>query len=242
VNHSYIGTNIVGVGDLGNHGSGVYLGAGTSGNVIGSVDPTLTTVISGNDLHGIAIDGSYSNSVFNSYIGVEADGTTALGNGAAGINITGGGYNNTIGGPAANAANIIANNTTVGVGVVSGNGNFISKNSIYENGLRGIQLSLGANNDQAAPNLLSFFSVQGGVEVTGDLTSTPNKTFTVEFFASEDDDWSGQFYLGSLSVTTDANGFVEFTHTVLNPHSGAGFYTATATDAQKNTSEFSNVL
>jgi hypothetical protein len=242
VSHSYIGTDSTGTVAWGNANAGVYIGAGSYGNQIGSEDPALETVISGNDGNGIEMRGTYDNTVIRSYIGVEADGTTPMGNGANGILIADGSYDNTIGGDSIVDGNTIANNTTNGVAIASGSGNAILRNSIYDNALQGIQLMPGANNNQAAPNLLSFFNVLGGAEITGDLTSTPNQTFTLEFFASEDDDWSGQFYLGSLSVTTDANGFVEFTHTILNPHSGADFYTATATDAQNNTSEFSNVL
>ena len=164
-----------------------------------------------------------------------------MANGANGILIADGSYDNTIGGALNSRRQHIANNTANGVSVTSGNSNGILLNSIYDNALRGIHLSPGANNNQAAPNLIMYLNVVAG-ELTGDLTSTPNQTFTLDFYASEDDDWSGQFYLGSLSVTTDANGFAEFTHTFPNPHSGAGFYTATATDAQNNTSEFSNVL
>ena len=242
VSHSYIGTDSTGTVAWGNANAGVYIGAGTYGNTIGSEDPALATVISGNDGNGIELRGTYDNTVIRSFIGLQADGTTPMGNGANGILIADGSYDNTIGGASTVIGNAIANNTSNGVSVTSGYSNGILLNSIYDNALRGIHLSPGANNNQAAPNLIMFLSVSQGVEITGDLTSTPNKTFTVEFFASEDDDWSGQFYLGSLSVTTDANGFVEFTHVLLNPHSGADYYTATATDAQNNTSEFSNVL
>ena len=242
VSHSYIGTDSTGTVAWGNANAGVYIGAGSYGNTIGSEDSALETVISGNDGNGIELSGTYDNTVIRSFIGTQADGTTPMANGANGILIADGSYDNTIGGDSIVDGNTIANNTANGVSVTSGNNNGILLNSIYDNALRGIHLSPGANNNQAAPNLIMYLNVLRGAELTGDLTSTPNQTFTLDFYASEDDDWSGQFYLGSLSVTTDANGFAEFTHTFLNPHSGADFYTATATDAQNNTSEFSNVL
>jgi parallel beta-helix repeat protein len=242
VNHSYIGTDVTGVGDRGNLGSGVYLGAGTSGNAIGAADPSLETVISGNDVHGIEINGSFNNKVFNSYIGVEADGTTARGNGAAGIHVTGGGYKNTIGSAAANAANIIANNTTNGVTVASGYGNAILANSMYANSALGIDLAPGANANQASPVLTAVNSVSLGIEITGSLTSTPKKTFTIQFFANDVNEAQGEYFLGSQSVTTNASGVAVFTYLSPTPPGGAAFIMATATDAKNNTSEFSAVI
>jgi parallel beta-helix repeat protein len=242
VSHSYIGTDSTGSVAWGNGNAGVYIGAGSYGNTIGSDDPALETVISGNDGNGIEMRGTYDNTVIRSFIGVEADGTTPMGNGANGVLIADGSYDNTIGGLTTIVGNTIANNTTNGVSVTSGYNNGILINSIYDNALRGIHLSPGANNSQAAPSLLFANSVSLGMEITGTFTSTPNKTFTLEFFASEDDDWSGQFYLGSLSVTTDANGDAEFTYLSPTPPNGADYFTATATDSNNNTSEFSNVI
>jgi hypothetical protein len=73
------------------------------------------------------------------------------------------------------------------------------------------------------------------------LTSAPNTTLHVEFFANTrcDDDGDGETYLGFVEVTTDGAGSGSFSvhlEIVLRP--GAGI-TATATDPGNNTSEFS---
>ena len=52
----------------------------------------------------------------------------------------------------------------------------------------------------------------------------------------------GQFYLGSLTVTTDANGNATFTATFNVDVPPGQFVSATATDAQNNTSAFAQSL
>src|SRR5258707_277721 len=54
----------------------------------------------------------------------------------------------------------------------------------------------------------------GRTYITGTLTSTPDSSFTIEFYASAAPDASGfgegQAFLGSLSVSTDATGQASF--------------------------------
>jgi parallel beta-helix repeat protein len=242
VSHGYIGTDVGGTVDYGNTNAGVYIGAGSFGNTIGSEDPTLRTVISGNDGNGVEIRGARNNTVIRTYIGVQGNGTTAMGNGANGVLIADGGYNNTIGGTTTDGGNIIANNATNGVAVASGYGNAILANSTVANTGLGIDLAPGANNNQAAPVLAIANPVSLGVEISGTLTSTPKKTFTLRFFANDVNDAEGEYYLGSRTVTTDASGFAVFTYLSPTPPGGASFFLATATDSKNNTSEFSNVI
>ena len=61
VNNSYIGTNVLGQQLSGNGDAGIYIGPGTSGNVIGSTAPSLLTVISGNGGDGIDMQGTTGN-------------------------------------------------------------------------------------------------------------------------------------------------------------------------------------
>jgi hypothetical protein len=77
-----------------------------------------------------------------------------------------------------------------------------------------------------------------GVSVTGLLISTANSTFILEFFANYTYGPSGRFLLGSLKVTTNSSGIADFEFIGKVPPVGAGFITATATDADGNTSEF----
>ncbi len=217
----------------------MLIDAGSYGNTVGSPDPALLTVISGNTTSGIVLNGTRDNKVINSYIGVAADGTTARGNGGNGILITGGSYDNVIGSTSGEPTNLIANNIANGVFVESGTGNGIHQNSIFENALEDIALAAGANQNQAAPVLASVQSVSMGIEIAGTLTSAPKTKFTIEFFASDASGPSGQFYLGSLLVTTDSAGSAAFTYLSPTPPVGADYITATATDPDDNTSEFS---
>lgn len=239
VSEGYIGTDITGLQARGNGQAGVYLGAGTFGTTIGSPDPTLLTVISGNTGNGVEMRDTYDNTVINSYIGVAADGISAMGNGGNGILIADGSYDNFIGSTTNVPANKIASNSLNGVFVESGTSNGILGNSIFDNTMLGIKLADGANLNQEAPVLSSLQIVGLNLQITGTLTSLPRTTYLLQFFANEADEASGQFLLGSLNVTTSSAGEVEFTFTGPLPPLGADFITATATDPDDNTSEFS---
>ena len=241
INHSVIGTDIFGQVGIGNALAGVYIGSGTSGNTIGSTEFSLRTLISDNGGDGIEMQSSSGNTVIGTYIGSDATGSVDLGNGANGIYINSS-SKNTIGGTAAGAGNLIAFNHNDGVYVQSGTKNGIIQNSIYGNGPFGIELGAGANNNQPAPVLTSVDGVSGGTEITGTLTAKKKTTYTIEFFASDLDDHSGRYFLGSLTVTTNSSGIAEFTATVLTPPIGSDFITATATDPDNNTSMFSAAI
>jgi hypothetical protein len=87
---------------------------------------------------------------------------------------------------------------------------------------------------------------KGRTLVIGKLHSTPNTTFTLDFYASATADPSGfgegQRYLGFVVVTTDANGDAKF-QVVLSAATTPGeVLSATATNAiTGDTSEFSAV-
>jgi parallel beta-helix repeat protein len=229
LNFSFIGTDV-----QGNVKGGVLLGPGTYANTVGSTDSSLPTVIGDNLGDGIDMDRTRGNNVIGTQIGAEAD---ARGNeiprpnAGDGIRIVKS-SGNVIGGTASGDGNVIAFNQGNGVFVKSGDGNTISGNSIYRNADLGIRLAQGANNNQAAPVLTSAVSLPGGVRVSGTITSTPNTVFTIELFAG-----GGKTFLGSVQVTTDANGVASFTFDGLP--AGDNDFVATATDPAGNTSEFS---
>ena len=77
--------------------------------------------------HGILIQGNGGNTIRGNFIGTDASGMAALGNGADGVNITG--TNNTIGGAGDGAGNVISGNGADGV-LISGNGNSVQGNKI----------------------------------------------------------------------------------------------------------------
>jgi CSLREA domain-containing protein len=247
---------------------GVIITAG-EGNVIGGNTLAARNLISGNRHFGIELlSNATGNRVEGNLIGTKKDGTTALGNGVTGLRVAHGGSNNTIGGIGA-ARNTIAYNGDNGVSVQtalgeSSVGNRILSNSIFSNGGLGIDLhtasepaaggvvtpndpddpDTGPNTLQNFPVISSAVTASGGpTTITGGLNSTPDQTFTIQFFSSPAPDPSGfgegQTFLGQLTnVTTNANGNAFFTFTPNQVVPISWRVTATATGVG-GTSEFS---
>jgi hypothetical protein len=117
VEGNFIGTDVTGIRALGNTSIGVCIVAGASGNTIGGTSAAARNVISGNAGPGVAIDGSGTtgNDVEGDYIGTDATGTYAVGNGNCGVWISGGAQCNTIGGTTAASRDIISGNVAHGV-------------------------------------------------------------------------------------------------------------------------------
>ena len=93
------------------------------------------------------------------------------------------------------------------------------------------------------PVLTTATSSGGTTKIAGTLSSLPNTTFRIEFFANDLDPLGlypeGQQFLGFISQTTDANGNLSFNVSFPVSIPGNHGVTATATDAVGNTSEFS---
>lgn len=238
---NYIGTNVTGTQSLGNAFEGLAIFNG-SNNKIGGTTSQTRNIISGNGWQGVVLYGnSTANLVQGNYIGTDITGTRSLGNSRHGIFIPEG-SNNIIGGRTAAEGNIIAFNNG-GVNVAQGINNAILYNSIFSNNDLGIRLGAsGGNNLQNFPVLTSAASSGGSTTIIGRLNSTANKTFRLEFFSNSALDPSGygegQRFIGYQNVTTNSSGNASFT--VNLPTSLVGqFITATATDPNNNTSEFS---
>ena len=232
---NYIGTDATGLVDLGNSDRGIQLESGANNTTIGGTTPTARNVISGNDNDGIVIsDGSVPGTgttgtvIQGNYIGVGADGVTALGNGTNGVRITTE-SSHLIGGTVAGAGNVIAHSGEDGVMLQNStaNSNPILGNTIYSNTQLGIDLGnngvttndagdadSGANNLQNFPVLTSASSSGGNTTISGSLNSTASTTFRIEFFSSSTGDSSGygegQNYLGFATVTTNGSGNATF--------------------------------
>ena len=88
--------------------------------------------------------------------------------------------------------------------------------------------------------LASAIASATATTVAGSLNSVPNATFRIELFSNASCDASGngegQTLIASTSVTTNASGDATFT---VDGGATAGVITATATDSNSNTSEFS---
>jgi len=118
---NFIGTDITGSIPQGN-GAGVSLNGNS--NTIGGALPGARNVISGNGGSGVSVSGN-GNLVQGNFIGIPAKGSMDLGNNS-GVAVIG--TNNTIGGTAAGARNVVSGNHGDGIEFVSGNfvqGNFI---------------------------------------------------------------------------------------------------------------------
>ena len=100
----------------------------------------------------------------------------------------------------------------------------------------------GPNELQNAPNITSANSANA-TRVAGQLRSTPNSTFIIDFYASTAADptgfGEGERWLGFIEVTTSDLGVAGFSTQVADAVVDE-FISATATNAVGSTSEFSN--
>jgi len=174
------------------------------------------------------------------------------------------------GGAALGEGNVVAFNERAGVRVGgTSTGVSIRGNSMRDNGALGIDLiganglpgvtpndpldaDSGANRLQNYPVLTSASarrvagSGRSATTVGGRLRSAPNRAYQLDFYASAAADPSGHGegaqHLGSLTVITDAQGVAAFTASLLTPFAPGPSISATATDADGNSSEFSRAL
>jgi hypothetical protein len=261
---NYIGTDASGTVKIGNTNYGIAIFNQVNNNTIGGTSAAARNVVSGNGW-GISIAASNGapsgNVVQGNYIGPAADGS-AMGNRVEGLRLAGA-LNTTIGGSSPGAGNTIAfNGPTAEIGVGTGlevlgdSGNSIRGNSIFSNGRLGIDLDndgvtpndlgdgdTGSNKKQNFPLITAVSADSFQTSISGTLNSTPNTTFTVDFYANSVCDPSGNGegarFFGSASVNTDANGNAVINTMVATGLAPGQLITSTATDPLGNTSEFS---
>jgi hypothetical protein len=159
VEGNFIGTNDQGTIDNGNGGDGVFI-SGDS-NTVGGTQPEMRNVISGNAQSGVIITGLLSegneNRVEGNYIGTTADGTTDMGNSHNGVIIFFG-PDNTIGGTAAGAGNVISGNDRSGV--------LISGSEATENRVEGNYIGTTADSTGDLGNTQDGVTITGGANFT----------------------------------------------------------------------------
>jgi hypothetical protein len=101
----------------------------------------------------------------------------------------------------------------------------------------------GANELQNFPELFAVYGTGLSTTVEGVLNSTPDTKFRIEFLANADCDPSGygegNTSIGAAMVLTDGSGDASFTAYFEVEVPAGGWVTATATDPDSNTSEFS---
>jgi hypothetical protein len=253
---NYVGTDASGTRAVPNP-NGIQVGGSFTTSLIGGTAAGSGNLVSGNQI-GIglgvstnALLGGISDGVRvqGNLVGTAANGVDPLGN-FQGIVING--SRNVIGGSTGSAGNVVAYNDHNGVAVRDGTGNSILSNSIYAN--NPINLSLGASGriipndigdgDQGPNNLQNFPAIESvaiannSASIKGNLNSTPNTQFTIQFFAeSQSLTDSKQTYLGSTSTTTNGSGDASFTAQLPVPAPDVRI-NATATNSAGDTSEF----
>ena len=102
-------------------------------NIIGGDTAEERNLISGNVRDGVVINlGATGNQVIGNYIGLGADGDTAVGNGGDGVVIEGGASGNFIGGPNPGEGNVISANGDEGIVIrdAGTDGNLVRGNTI----------------------------------------------------------------------------------------------------------------
>jgi hypothetical protein len=217
--------------------NGIYITASPN-NIIGTGAAGSRNIISANEVYAIVITGATStgNSIRGNYIG-PGTGMVKI-TGAAqdyGIRILNGGSNSIIGGVISGQENQIVYNTTNGIFInsLTSTGNLITRNPIYSNTGKPINLTYGAsqgNNGMAFP-----------VITTANITTvsgTAPANSTVEVFNSPTSAscFDAQVYLG----TAVANGAGNWT--LATALTAGDTVVANATDASNNTSEFSSCV
>jgi len=265
VQGNFIGTAVDGKTDLGNAVDGVVVDD-ASRNKIGGAGAGEGNVISGNN-RGVRLIGSGArdNLVQGNFIGTDLTGTVVIHNEVDGVLVTDEASKNTIGGLEPGAGNTIAFNVRNGVRIESGVDNAILSNRIHSNTKLGIDL-VGGNEESATgvtanapgsphsgPNRLQNYPILTAVAPSGNATfvqgtfsAAPNTSYTIQFFSSPAEDLSGfgqgKVLLGTSTLTTDTSGNALFALNVPVAVPSGQFVTATATDPEGNTSEFSNSL
>ncbi len=257
VQGNYIGTDVTGTKALSsNSQNGITIF--TNGHLIGGTAPGARNVISGN-VNGIRV-GVFSgdvtaNVILGNLIGLNAQGTGPLPNTQIGVHFAAA-QTNTLGGLAVGAANKIAFNGGPGVVLTSATRISIRGNSIFGNNGLGIDLDAsgvspndlndpdgGANNLQNFPVINTVNSNASSTTILGSLNSTPNTAFQIDFYSNAAVDPSGHgegaLFFSTTSVTTNASGnaSIDVTFPIALP--SGRVISATATDPNGNTSEFS---
>ena len=243
-----IGVNSVSTAALPNTGDGVRISAGVN-DTIGGVATGSGNVISGNSGNGVSIlAGATGVVVQGNAIGTDSTGATALGNALEGVFLQAS-STNTIGatanstGAIGGAGNQIANNGIDGVYVASGVADTIRQNQTFTNTSLAIGLAASANNNLAAPTLITANTSGGTSTITGTYTGKSGSTYTLDFYTNPvlyPTLGQGKTYIGSTTVTPGTSGVASFTFDPANPAATNAIVSATATDSAGDTSQFSN--
>ncbi len=176
ISGNYVGTDASGMAAIGNGGNGVAIQDGANYNLIGGDAPDECNLISGNGGDGVSIlgSGTRSNTVSGNYIGTDASGMAAIGNGGNGVAIQDGANYNLIGGDAPDECNLISGNGGDGVSILGSgtrsntvSGNYIGTDAsglnVLGNHISGISISGGASYNVIGPDNIIAYNGENGV-------------------------------------------------------------------------------
>jgi hypothetical protein len=268
ISGNFIGTNDAGTAAVPND-VGILM-AGGPASTIGGNSTATANLISGNTHDGIVLSTSEAAhmNIKGNRIGVKGDSVTPLPNGGAGVLLTQGAFDNTIGGEFnAGEQNVIAYNGGAGVGltVSAGVDNYIDPNHMYSNVGLGADLK---NDGQPLPNdagdldggndggsehtnrLMNYPIVTNAtydkdlhkLTVDATLDTVPGHYYNMFFFWNEECDPSGygeaQHFLGSLGVNGNAPMPYQFNRDFTVSLAGTVYVVTSASDPESS-SEFS---
>ena len=237
ISKNYIGATPSGEGDRGNTLDGVFIQSGQE-NIIGGETSFEGNVIAGNSRHGVSLTQSTLNIIKNNIIGSSSNESKAIGNGGYGVYLSSTTRSNVI------LNNLVKNNgdATYRYGLLIDGGeskyNLISQNRFADNYTDGIKLTSSANSSINPPTIstvevFSISSNEGSVYVLG----TGEVQSIIEVFRSDlnydINGGEGEIFVGSTEVDSNGNWSASFISTL------EGFFTATQTDRDLNTSQFS---
>ena len=172
VKGNYIGANAAGTAAIPNAYQGIEIFGGAQNNTIGGTTAGARNVISGNTFQGVSVleAGTNGNLIQGNYIGLNATGTAALPNNAAGVTIVSGAQNNTIGsGSNAGGRNVISGNMNQGIVMTDANTN--------SNKVQGNIIGLNAAGTAAIPNQfegIAIFGTASSNTIGGTTAASPN--------------------------------------------------------------------
>lgn len=237
---NHIGTDATDTAALGNQAHGISIG-NSNGNTI-AANTIVKNQLDGISLYGMPAD---NNIIHTNYIGTNASGSN-LGNVGNGISLLEsffdpGPTNNELGGPGSGEGNTIAFNGANGIDMVNFP-NPIRGNTIVSNTLLGIDVGDDGLSTSGLPLITGASRDNGNITITGTYSGTANATYKLDFFDNSACDSSGfgegGVFLGKTSAQANNKGKVSFNVT-LSDSAQDGFPTATVTDTDGNTSEFS---
>ncbi len=164
---NFIGTKAAGTAGISASSAGVLIN-NSPDNTIGGTTAADRNIISGNSVVGvyIALAGATGNAVQNNYIGTDVHGLAGIPNGVDGIYINDA-PNNTIGGTAAGAGNLISANLSAGIQIY---GAGATNNQIFRN-----RIGLDANGRLTLPNKVTGIFSQISIKANDFGFSTVNQ-------------------------------------------------------------------